>query len=167
MAVSDRIAVMHQGRVVQQGSAEALYHRPESLFVAQFIGRVNVIAGRVVERNGEGGRVQALGSVFDVLEMPAHATPATDVQLLLRPEALALRRVSGAPGEIPVTVAARTFLGEKVEYVVQRGDDTLQAVCMAMRGDALPAPGDAVALSVHPGAVTVLRASPEGAAGRP
>ena len=42
MAVSDRIAVMNQGSVVQEGTAEDLYHRPASEFVAQFVGRVNL-----------------------------------------------------------------------------------------------------------------------------
>src|SRR5690242_4827458 len=41
MAVSDRIAVMNRGSVVQEGSAEDLYHRPASQFVAQFVGRIN------------------------------------------------------------------------------------------------------------------------------
>ena len=45
MAVSDRIAVMNQGSVVQEGSAEDLYHRPASEFVARFVGRVNLVPG--------------------------------------------------------------------------------------------------------------------------
>ena len=43
MAVSDRIAVMNKGVIVQVGTAEDLYHRPASEFVARFIGRVNLI----------------------------------------------------------------------------------------------------------------------------
>ena len=52
MAVSDRIAVMNQGSIVQQGTAEDLYQRPASEFVAQFIGRVNLVAGRVISVSG-------------------------------------------------------------------------------------------------------------------
>src|SRR5215469_16045447 len=48
MAISDRIAVMNQGVIVQEGSAETLYRRPTSEFVAQFIGRTNLLRGRVV-----------------------------------------------------------------------------------------------------------------------
>jgi ABC-type Fe3+/spermidine/putrescine transport system ATPase subunit len=48
MAVSDRIAVMDKGSVVQEGTAEDLYHRPATQFVAQFVGRMNLIAGRIV-----------------------------------------------------------------------------------------------------------------------
>ena len=53
MAVSDRIAVMNQGSVMQIGTAEDLYHRPASPFVAQFVGRVNLLGGRIVEIAGE------------------------------------------------------------------------------------------------------------------
>ena len=63
MAVSDRIAVMNQGSVVQEGSAEDLYHRPASEFVAQFVGRVNLVAGRVAEIDGDTVRIAALGAV--------------------------------------------------------------------------------------------------------
>src|SRR5205823_3322057 len=46
MAVSDRIALMNRGTIVQVGTAQDLYHRPASIFVAQFVGRANMVAGR-------------------------------------------------------------------------------------------------------------------------
>src|SRR2546423_6782058 len=61
MAVSDRIAVMNQGSVVQEGTAEDLYHRPATEFVAQFVGRVNLIAGVVQSMNGKSATIAALG----------------------------------------------------------------------------------------------------------
>ncbi len=64
MAVSDRIAVMNEGSVVQEGSAEDLYHRPASQFVAQFVGRVNLVAGRVAAVAGEAVTVAALGTTI-------------------------------------------------------------------------------------------------------
>ncbi len=64
MAVSDRIAVMHQGSVVQEGTAEDLYHRPASQFVAQFVGRMNLIAGRVTAIAGETLKIAALGTLI-------------------------------------------------------------------------------------------------------
>ena len=56
MAVSDRIAVMNQGSVVQEGSAQDLYDRPSSPFVAQFVGRVNLVAGAGGGRRTRRGR---------------------------------------------------------------------------------------------------------------
>src|SRR5438552_4584789 len=61
MAVSDRIVVMNQGTIVQEGTAEDLYHRPATQFVAQFVGRVNLIAGVVQTINGRSATIAALG----------------------------------------------------------------------------------------------------------
>src|SRR5438445_1477763 len=61
MAISDRIAVMSRGTIVQEGTAEALYRRPASEFVARFIGRVNLLAARVVALGGEGVEVEVAG----------------------------------------------------------------------------------------------------------
>ena len=75
MAISDRIAVMERGEVVQDGTAHDLYYRPASEFVARFIGRTNLLAGRVVSAGeveieglrialaiGRAGRRDACGS---------------------------------------------------------------------------------------------------------
>src|ERR1700692_3647193 len=75
MAVSDRIAVMNQGSVVQQGTAQALYHRPASPFVAQFVGRVNLVAGRVVEIAGETVKIAALGTILSARSPSKSLTP--------------------------------------------------------------------------------------------
>src|SRR5712692_1519129 len=66
MAISDRIAVMHQGVIVQEGSAEGLYHRPASEFVAQFIGRTNLLRGRVLATGDAGVEVEVEGHRFRV-----------------------------------------------------------------------------------------------------
>ena len=62
MAVSDRIAVMNEGSVVQEGSARDLYHRPATEFVARFVGRVNLVPARVVAVEGDAVVVDALGT---------------------------------------------------------------------------------------------------------
>src|SRR5437870_1629661 len=89
MAVSDRIAVMNQGSVVQIGTAEDLYHRPASPFVAQFVGRVNLFAGRVTATEGDSARIDVLGSTIIVRSLRALA-PGETVHVVLRPEAIEL-----------------------------------------------------------------------------
>src|SRR4030095_14904669 len=66
MAVSDRIAVMNQGTVVQEGTAEDLYHRPASEFVARFVGRVNLVVGRIEAVTGDTLKIATLGTVIAV-----------------------------------------------------------------------------------------------------
>src|SRR5204863_5691459 len=128
MAVSDRIAVMNQGSVVQIGTAEDLYHRPASPFVAQFVGRVNLVGGRVVEIAGDTARIEMLGSVIAAKALPEGIAPGDAVQLVLRPEAIEVVRSDAATGRLQATVVSRTFLGEKIEYVLRCGDATLQIV---------------------------------------
>ena len=110
MAVSDRIAVMNRGAIVQLGSAEDLYLRPANEFVAQFIGRVNLIPGRLVPG----------------------CTAGAAVRLVVRPEMIRLSQAAGTgrTGSILTgTILSRTYLGEKTEYLVSCGGETLQVAC--------------------------------------
>src|SRR5438876_7364544 len=107
MAVSDRIAVMNQGSVVQEGTAEDLYHRPATEFVATFVGRVNLIAGDVVERHGDVATVAALGTVLKARVSTEGLQAGDRAKLVLRPEAIAVERDGG----LAAVVVTRTFLG--------------------------------------------------------
>jgi ABC-type Fe3+/spermidine/putrescine transport system ATPase subunit len=156
MAVSDRIAVMNEGTIVQTGSAQDLYHRPASRFVAQFIGRANLVSARVERVNGEGGHVAALGRTFPVAAVPKGARAGDAVGLLLRPEAILLERRSGESGII-ARVTARTFLGEKIEYELQCAGETLQVARYNAGARDLFEEGDDVALGFVDDAVIVLR----------
>jgi iron(III) transport system ATP-binding protein len=156
MAVSDRIAVMNQGSVVQEGSAEDLYHRPASEFVAQFVGRVNLVAGRVAEIDGDTARIAALGAVIVVRGAGGTLAPGAPVRLVLRPEAIDVVPDDAGTGPLRATVVSRTFLGEKIEYVLQCAGETLQAVRYnAGPGESMPE-GASVALHIAENAVSVL-----------
>jgi iron(III) transport system ATP-binding protein len=156
MAVSDRIAVMNGGSVVQEGSAEDLYHRPASQFVAQFVGRVNLVAGRVTEAAGDRVKVAALGGTIDARSV-RHGVKAGDpVRLVVRPEAIALAVSDRPDSALQATVAARTFLGEKIEYLVRCAGETLQVVRYDAGPGAILPEGANVALRFAEDAVTVL-----------
>jgi spermidine/putrescine ABC transporter ATP-binding subunit len=131
MAISDRIAVMRHGRIVQLGTAEDLYRAPRSAFVAQFIGRVNLVESRVLSAAGDRVAVELWGASLSVRSDDVYATGQC-VFLVLRPEALTLVTDTAKPGEneaiAPGVVKSRTFLGEKVEYVVEVPGALLQAV---------------------------------------
>jgi iron(III) transport system ATP-binding protein len=154
MAVSDRIAVMNQGTVVQEGTAEDLYHRPASEFVATFVGRVNLVAGRVVAVDGEAASIAALGTTVRARLAPASVVAGDAVKLVLRPEAVTIVPDDGVA--LKAHVVSGTFLGEKIEYVLRCGDASLQAVAYnAGRGAIIPV-GAIVGLHLAPDAITVL-----------
>jgi iron(III) transport system ATP-binding protein len=156
MAVSDRIAVMSGGSVVQDGSAEDLYHRPATEFVARFVGRVNLVAGTVEALRGDVVEVAALGGRIGAHAGTAGLRVGDRVHLVLRPEAIALVSAAGNADALPGTIEARTFLGEKVEYRVRCGGESLQAVGYnAGAGSALAA-GATVGVAFNADAISVL-----------
>lgn len=154
MAVSDRIAVMSQGRVVQEGTAQDLYHRPANEFVATFVGRVNLVPGRVEELDGGVATVSALGTTLRVRGVAAGIARGDAVRVVLRPEAIGLvREAGGAPA---ATVVSHAFLGEKIEYDLRCGGRALHAVRYnAGPGEVIP-DGAAVALRFAEDALALL-----------
>ena len=159
MAVSDRIAVMHQGSVVQEGTAEDLYHRPASQFVAQFVGRMNLVAGRVAAIVGETANIVALGTLISARTPPRGLEAGDPVQLIVRPEAVEIvrgRDEKTGPDLLHATIVSRTFLGEKIEYLVRCEGETLQIVRYNAGPDALIPEGATVFLRFAADAVTVL-----------
>ena len=159
MAVSDRIAVMHAGRIVQQGSAEDLYHRPASRFVAQFIGRANLVPGRVEAVASDALDVTALGRRFRLRPSAPGVAAGDAVQLLLRPEAMAIARHAHG---VEARIVSRTFLGEKIDYTLTCAGETLQVARYNGGPHDLFEAGEPVALQFVEEAIAVL-ADEEGA----
>ena len=119
LAVSDRVAVMNEGRVEQVGTPQDVYRRPETRFVAEFVGENNVFDGRVA---GHGGETTAV-SVGDAdLRIPrVDAAEGESVTFCVRPEALsvvseAATDASESPpaNRLDAAVEYAEFLGEAV-----------------------------------------------------
>jgi iron(III) transport system ATP-binding protein len=116
MTLSDRIVVMHQGRMVQVGTADEIYRRPASAFVADFIGKANFLPAHVVGVS-PGGRLdlEVLGRILS-LPLPDNTPHVGErTTLLVRPEASLIERSGdGYPGRVRRT----SYLGPVVEYEV-------------------------------------------------
>jgi iron(III) transport system ATP-binding protein len=122
LALSDEIALMHEGRIVQQATPAEIYHAPATAYVADFIGSTNLLQGILREAGKEGGSC-AVGdsSVAGVLAGPAAAGDA--VALAVRPETVALEPDrNGAqelePGVLRGIVRSSVFLGESTDFLV-------------------------------------------------
>jgi len=160
MAVSDRIAVMSQGSVVQEGSAEDLYYRPASQFVAGFIGRVNLIPGTIARAPDGRLAIAALGTMIDdgeINETTSRFEAGDAVQVVLRPEAVAVAR--DGEGSLRAKVVSRTFLGEKVEYIFDCAGTPLSSVRYNAGPKDIVLEGAEVSLSIATEGVGVLRAN--------
>ena len=156
MAVSDRIAVMSQGSVVQEGTAEDLYYRPASEFVATFVGRVNLVPGILIEHSGDIVTVAALGTTLHAGTGHSALASGAAVKLVMRPEVLQL--VDAGAGDFRAEVISRTFLGEKTEYLLRCGAVELQCVRhnAGAGNDGAIREGAVVGVRVGASAVTVL-----------
>ncbi len=116
MVTSDRIAVMNKGRVEQIDAPFALYARPQTRFVAGFIGRTNFLEGKLVGDAVRFGGFSVPKSAFSDASLPE------DVLVSLRPQSVQLRRDD--PGVLPGactvqgSVQRRAYLGEYWDYHV-------------------------------------------------
>jgi iron(III) transport system ATP-binding protein len=157
MAISDRIAVIEGGRIAQVGTAEELYRRPASPFIAGFIGRANLVDG--VVRGMIDGRVM-LSMAGEMISVPTEVAIAegTRVAAVLRPEAISI----ASPGKGPrATVIGRMYLGDKVEYQVQLGQENLQIVRFNPPQAEIFAPGQEVSIGLPAEGIQLLIEKPE------
>ena len=159
MAISDRIAVMHQGQIVQEGTAEALYRQPGSEFVAQFIGRTNLLTGRALSVDPMGIEVEVAGQRLCLAADEVRFTPGESLRLVVRPEVIELRPAGIRSGGIPGTILSRTFLGEKTEFVVRVGEEMLQVTRYDPATAGRLSPGDRVSLHLPTAGVPLLPGS--------
>jgi iron(III) transport system ATP-binding protein len=111
LSFADRLAVMRDGRIEQVGAPERIYHQPKNQFVAQFLGRTNLIRGEA----GGGEARSPLGPL--ALSDPAEGP----VLLSLRPEHLEVCGDAEASG-VPGVIEAREFRGSDVGYRVRIGE---------------------------------------------
>jgi iron(III) transport system ATP-binding protein len=107
LAVSDKVIVMDNAVIAQEGTPRDLYERPASLFVAGFIGEANLVPGRLHRRDGAAAMV-SLGPLE--IEMPHLAAADGEVRVAIRPEALRIAMAPSADRHLPGTV--ETAIGE-------------------------------------------------------
>ena len=116
LSMSDRICVMREGRIVQFGSPQELYNRPNSRYVADFVGTSNFFNGILTDDK------DTLATVRLDNGMPMQGRPSGDlakgqiVCMSIRPEQMKLHRAGDG---LSVEVQNRIFLGEHTEYLVK------------------------------------------------
>jgi ABC-type Fe3+/spermidine/putrescine transport system ATPase subunit len=144
MAISDRIAVMEAGRIVQLDTAEVLYRHPATAFVAGFIGRANLLRATVESVSGDSAILDIGGQKLAAGAKGAPA-PGNPVNIVVRPESVAI----GTPGAgLTGMVQTRTYLGDKIEYEVAFGGQTLHIVRFNPAEDEEFLPGSTVSISI-------------------
>jgi putrescine transport system ATP-binding protein len=122
MTVSSRMAVMDSGTIVQVGTPLGVYEYPVNRYVAEFIGAVNILEGRVVERRAEGLLIHAPREGIDLLIEHSQLLPdGTPVNVALRPEKLLVSEQPPADGLnfVRGVVSEFAYLGDISIYHVR------------------------------------------------
>jgi iron(III) transport system ATP-binding protein len=125
LAISDTIAVMDRGRVLQVGKPWELYLTPGSRFVADFIGTMNVFRGRLEGSGAAAGSRSMVTTFGERWQVRATGASETQISLGVRPESLALERGANADeawNSLTGIVAEAAYLGAVVRYQVQVAD---------------------------------------------
>ena len=129
LTMSDRVAVMSEGRVEQIATPTEIYRRPASLFVAGFIGSANLLSGTVATGDANGARIDLLCGASVQVARPqcgAEVSVGTGekVTVMLRPEHLAVHGSQPQGESIAATVTDVVFQGASVRVVARTANDT-------------------------------------------
>ena len=123
MVTSDRIAVMHQGRIVQVGNSEEIFDRPKTRFVAEFIGKTNILRGKL-----EDGRHVALGDGLSLGVVSAeHFRRGAELFICIRPHSILLVASAAEAEEgrrkgynlFSGIIRRSVYFGDAIDYVVE------------------------------------------------
>lgn len=157
MTMSDRIAVMGHGRIMQIGTPEEVYERPNSRFVARFMGHSNFLEGVVHSVGPERVGMVTTRTASLPCRVPAAIQPGQSVLFALRYEKLDVSAPRGGRDEFLATVVSRSYMGASVRYEMRTDDGT---VLLADKGHAAqhfaPMNGDRVAIDWAVDAPSIL-----------
>jgi ABC-type Fe3+/spermidine/putrescine transport system ATPase subunit len=157
MNMSDRIAVMNEGVIEQLGTAEEIYRRPASRFVADFVGQINLLSARVVGDEGDGVVVEAAGAVIRASKHDGTGRDG-EVSIGIRPElfqAVTDEAVPSGMNTLDGRIAGRTFAGNLLHVYVDLDDGT-RVVLEARPQDPVGEDGSAIRLGWKPDDTIVL-----------
>ncbi|MAU94948.1 MAG: spermidine/putrescine ABC transporter ATP-binding protein [Fulvimarina sp.] len=157
LSISDRIGILKDGRIVQEGAPEEIYDRPKSEFAATFLGEANILSGEV-----SGGRLQLDATTAIALPQGTNAAPGR-LRCAIRPERV---RIAAAPtgvngdraGQLRGTVVRRLFSGSASTYFVDCTGREMKAI-VQRGGGADIVVGSPVALDWDPADLIPLPAA--------
>ncbi|MGA2017431.1 MAG: ABC transporter ATP-binding protein [Opitutaceae bacterium] len=130
LSVSDRMAILDGGRILQVGSPQDVYRRPASRTVADFVGETNFIEGRLLSASGGRARAAtAVGELDGVLGDPAsQPAPGAAVTVSVRPECWTISGDRPAQNAVRGRIGKSVYLGENAQSDIVSGETTLKSL---------------------------------------
>lgn len=158
MVISDRIAVLESGRIVQLGKPAEIYSRPVNRFVAGFMGTTSFIHGRVKEIHGGRAVVEAQKGIM-ITGRNSGLEAGQEVDVAVRPENIrflweAEQRGDSKENTYEVRVARAAYVGELIDYQLDLAGSPIRA-----RGEVQRrfAPGDKITITLDPEQISILK----------
>ena len=159
MAVSDRIAVMNAGVIQHIGTPKSIYQRPANLFVATFIGRSNVIKGKLIVENGKTYLETLSGYRAEIHTVRPEQQKNQDITMSVRPEEFLLDRDSTEG--ISAIVDDCVFLGLNTHYFVHLSSGEEVEIIQESSIDCIIEPGSEIKLKINTDKVNLFTADGE------
>jgi spermidine/putrescine transport system ATP-binding protein len=158
LTMSDRIAVMSAGEVLQVGAPRDIYERPSHRFVADFIGDINILTGEIRDVRGAVAEMRLAQGCVVAARLPEGFQPAGTAPVAIRPENATLTD-PGTPGALPATVASTVYFGAamNIHLTLPGGQPFVlrQSGTSGTAGD--PPPGTLVGIDLSNAQAQVLR----------
>ena len=151
MTISDHIAVMNLGEIQQVGSPKELYHKPHNEFVANFIGKTNLIDAKIIKENNK--TFLQIGEYKLELQGYDHVEPQ-DVRVSIRPEEF----IKDESGVIEATVDNSVYLGSSVNYLLNTNFAERIEVTEESTFEENLKPGDVIHLAVNTSKINIFTA---------
>jgi spermidine/putrescine ABC transporter ATP-binding subunit len=151
LVMSDRIAVMNQGRIAQVGSPDELYDKPTSSFVANFIGESNFIDGTVAEQNRGGLKLQLRDGLTIDIDWNDPIPTGAAIRFCLRPEKIFFTAESDSRNCLAGIIEEVIYVGETKRYMIKIGKaDTIHMREMSTRIGRGRQKGESVKIGWYP-----------------
>ena len=153
--MSDRIVVMNKGLIEQEGSPEDVYRRPESRFVASFLGQSNLLPGRIAAiDNGIATLTLSNGQSIRAAA-PASAQAGTEATGVVRAQKIVVTPKGATP--VSGTIVSVSYLGGTAAYFIDMGGIRLQSISTIE--DRVWKEGEEISIAINPADCQLLDAN--------
>jgi iron(III) transport system ATP-binding protein len=126
MAMSDRILLLNNGVIEQQGAPQEMYGKPKSLFTAEFMGSNNRLPGRIVEVRD--GRARVEGQGWSLWGTPkGETTMGRETTAVIRLEQVKIAQGSAEGNKLKLPLSTSMYLGDKWEHLFRLGAIAIRA----------------------------------------
>lgn len=152
MTLSDRMAIMREGRIEQVGTPEEIYSNPTNEFIANFVGDTNLLNGRVHSENGQ--QIVEIGGADGFRYTPLEEREDGDVSVSVRPEHFYL--TDPAEGSVTGEVTGRYFRGDQILFEVNTDVPTVSNITIQSSANRQVSEGEMVGINVNAGEPVVF-----------